>query len=62
MIGAVVATSVLGTLLAIVFLASGRALLPCVVAHFLINIVLEPWMAYAFGVRASRKASVLNRG
>lgn len=49
---AVASTSMLGALLAFVYLLSGRALLPCIVAHFLINVVLEPWLAYAYALRA----------
>ncbi len=52
LIGAVSFTSILGALLAVVYLLSGRALLPCIVAHFLINLVLEPWLAYAYALRA----------
>jgi hypothetical protein len=51
-VGAVTATSILGALLAVVYLLSERALLTCVVAHFLINIALEPWLGYAFALRA----------
>lgn len=49
---AVASTGVLGALLAFVYLLSGRALLPCIVAHFLINVILEPWLGYAYALRA----------
>lgn len=52
LISATLSTGILGALLGIVFVASNRILLPCVVAHFLINIVLEPWLGYAFALRA----------
>ena len=41
-IGAAVATGILGFGLAFVFLASGRNLAPCIIAHFLINVLMEP--------------------
>ncbi len=41
---AIMSTSVLGILLAIVYLAGGRNLGPCIFAHVLINIVIEPWL------------------
>jgi len=41
---AILSTSVLGIFLAIIYLASGRNLGPCIFAHVLINIVVEPWL------------------
>ena len=41
---AIMSTSVLGIFLAIVYLAGGRNLGPCIFAHVLINIVIEPWL------------------
>jgi hypothetical protein len=41
---AILSTSVLGILLAIIYLAGGRNLGPCIFAHVLINIVIEPWL------------------
>jgi uncharacterized protein len=41
---AIIATSVLGVLLAIIYLAGGRNLGPCIFAHVMINIVIEPWL------------------
>jgi hypothetical protein len=46
-IGATAATGILGFMLAIVFLLSGRSLAPCVVAHFLINALIEPGLVLA---------------
>jgi membrane protease YdiL (CAAX protease family) len=46
-IGATVATGILGIGLAIVFVASGRNLAPCIVAHFLINLLIEPGLVLA---------------
>jgi hypothetical protein len=45
--GAAVATGVLGAGLAIVYIASGRSLAPCVAAHFLINALVEPGLVLA---------------
>jgi hypothetical protein len=45
--GATVATGFLGMMLAIVFLLSGRSLAPCIVAHFLINLLIEPGLVLA---------------
>ena len=41
---AILSTSVLGIFLAIIYLAGGRNLGPCIFAHVLINIVVEPWL------------------
>lgn len=45
--GATLATGFLGVMLAIVFIAGGRSLAPCVVAHFLINALIEPGLVLA---------------
>jgi uncharacterized protein len=41
---AILSTSILGIVLAIIYLAGGRNLGPCIFAHVLINIVIEPWL------------------
>jgi membrane protease YdiL (CAAX protease family) len=41
---AILSTSILGIFLAIIYLAGGRNLGPCIFAHVLINIVIEPWL------------------
>jgi membrane protease YdiL (CAAX protease family) len=41
---AVGATSVLGVLLAVIYLVGGRNLGPCRAAHVAINLVIEPWL------------------
>lgn len=41
---AVLSTSVLGVLLAIIYLMGERNLGPCIFAHVLINIIIEPWL------------------
>lgn len=41
-VGAIIATSILGALLALVYVASHRVLISCVVAHFLIDAFIEP--------------------
>jgi membrane protease YdiL (CAAX protease family) len=45
--GAVTATSILGFMLAIVYLLSHRIVAPCVLAHFLINLFIEPGLVLA---------------
>jgi hypothetical protein len=45
--GAMVATGLLGLMLGIVYLLSGRSLAPCIVAHFLINLAIEPGLVLA---------------
>lgn len=42
-----VSTSVLGACLAVLYLSGGRNVWPCVVAHVLINLVIEPWLLIA---------------
>ena len=39
-----VATTILGLLLAIVYIAAGRNVLPAIMAHMAVNMFLEPWM------------------
>jgi len=46
-IGATIATGLLGIMLGIVFLLAGRSLAPCIVAHFLINLLIEPGLVLA---------------
>jgi membrane protease YdiL (CAAX protease family) len=46
-LGATIATGLLGIALAIVFLASGRSVAPCIVTHFLINALIEPGLVLA---------------
>ena len=46
-IGAVAATSILGAGLATVYLISGRSLAPCIVAHFLLDVSIEPGLVLA---------------
>ena len=57
--GAVRSTTLLGLALAVVFAIAGRIVFPCVVAHFAINLVLEPWLLYAYVLRAQSKRSSL---
>lgn len=44
MIGAMAATAILGLMLAITYLASGRSLTPPIIAHATIDLVIEPWL------------------
>jgi hypothetical protein len=53
-VGAAVATGVLGLALAVVYLLSARVVLPCIVAHFLINLALEPWLIYGYLMKSTR--------
>ena len=41
---AVLSTTVLGILLAIIYLIGGRNLGPCIFAHGIINMIIEPWL------------------
>jgi membrane protease YdiL (CAAX protease family) len=41
---AMFSTAVLGAFLAVIYLMGGRNLGPCIFAHTLINIVIEPWL------------------
>ncbi|HEX4013559.1 MAG TPA: CPBP family intramembrane glutamic endopeptidase [Candidatus Cybelea sp.] len=56
--GAIRATTLLGLALAIVFVMAGRVVFPCIVAHFVINLVLEPWLLYAYILRAQSRRSL----
>jgi uncharacterized protein len=46
-LGAAVATTILGIMLAMVFLVGGRSLAPCVAAHAVINLLIEPGLVLA---------------
>jgi membrane protease YdiL (CAAX protease family) len=46
-VGATVATGFLGLMLAMVYLLAGRSLAPCISAHFLINLLVEPGLVLA---------------
>jgi len=41
---AILSTSILGIFLAFIYLTGGRNLGPCIFAHVLINVVIEPWL------------------
>ena len=43
-LGIIGATTLLGAALAVVYLAAGRSVVPCVAAHVAINAALEPWL------------------
>jgi membrane protease YdiL (CAAX protease family) len=45
--GAMFATTFLGGMLAIVYLLAARSLAPCIAAHFLINVLIEPGLVLA---------------
>ena len=55
-LGAMIATGGLGLALALVYLASHRIVLPCIIAHFLINLLIEPGLVLA-AVRGEMSAS-----
>ncbi len=46
-IGATLATGFLGVMLGVVFLLAGRSLAPCIAAHFVINLLVEPGLVLA---------------
>lgn len=41
---AALAATILGWAMALVYLAAGRSVAPCIAAHAAINLVLEPWL------------------
>jgi hypothetical protein len=46
-LGATMATGVLGIGLAIVYIAAGRSLAPCIASHFAVNALMEPGLVLA---------------
>ena len=46
-LGAAIATTVMGTGLAFVYVVGGRSLAPCIAAHFLVTAVIEPGLMLA---------------
>lgn len=43
-VGAMMATGLLGTALAVVYVVGERSVAPCALAHVLINLAIEPWL------------------
>jgi hypothetical protein len=52
------ATGTLGGLLAIVYIIGDRSVAPCVAAHILINVTLEPWLILTSASASWGKRSV----
>jgi len=46
MIGAMTATAILGLMMAVTYLASARSLMPAIVAHGIIDVLVEPWLLF----------------
>ena len=44
MIGAMTATAILGLMMAISYVAGGRSLTPVIIAHGVIDVLIEPWL------------------
>jgi uncharacterized protein len=60
---AIISTSILGVFLAIIYLVGGRNLGPCIFAHVMINVVIEPWlMLSAVSGKWRSKRSVADSG
>jgi hypothetical protein len=53
-ISATVATAILGAMMAFAYIAAGRSVAPCIVAHALINAAVEPWLILAAVSRSWR--------
>lgn len=60
-VGAVVATGILGFMLAVVYVASNRVIAPCIASHFVINVLVEPGLVLAAvrGEMTRRKPGVV---
>jgi hypothetical protein len=56
-IGSMVATGLLGAALALVYLASDRVIAPCIWAHVVINLIIEPWLLIAAMTRGLQDVS-----
>ncbi len=56
-VGAALSTGVLGALLALVYLAAGRQVAPCIWSHLLINLALEPWLILAATTAFQKRGS-----
>jgi membrane protease YdiL (CAAX protease family) len=53
-----VVTTLLGAMLAIVYVAGDRSIGACVFAHVAINLILEPWLIVTSATQSWRKASL----
>lgn len=60
-IPAILSTTVLGILLAIIYLVGDRNVGPCIYAHVLINLIIEPWLMLS-SVTGKRVVSPLISG
>jgi hypothetical protein len=56
-LAAMAATTVLGGSLAVVYIASDRSLAPCIASHFVISLILEPWLVLTFATAAWGKTA-----
>ncbi len=54
----ILATSLLGGLLAVVYLVGDRSIGPCIAAHIGLNLVLEPWMVISSATGSWGKQSL----
>ncbi|HEV2594640.1 MAG TPA: CPBP family intramembrane glutamic endopeptidase [Sphingomicrobium sp.] len=61
-LAAMIATGLLGAALALVYLAGGRAIAPCIWSHAAINLILEPWLLLAVLSRRSGPGKALGLG
>ena len=57
-LGATLATGFPGVMLAVVFVLSGRSLLPCIFSHFAINLLIEPGLVLAVTRGEMNRAAV----
>lgn len=46
-LGAAASTTIMGFVLSVLYVAGGRSLWPCILAHGLIDLCIEPWLALA---------------
>ena len=47
LLGSAVATTVLGTILACIYLLSKRSLMPVITSHVVLDLLVEPWLVMA---------------
>jgi hypothetical protein len=54
-LAAMLATGLLGAALALLYVAGGRSVGPCIATHIAINLLLEPWLIIAAATHAWRR-------
>jgi hypothetical protein len=59
-VAASIATGALGAALGAIYILAGRSLAPCIAAHVVINLILEPWLILAAATGSWGRVTTMN--